>query len=136
MCSSDLARLQVPPPHLTGPIGKAEMQMHASGRKRALKRDDLQVALQDRGPALAGTLEGGPGEVSHDPEHKSADIELSSQGFQAETDIATRSEVEGNRAQGLDLHGTGPNWPVRLGAGWRVAQHARGRRAPGPARPV
>ena len=87
------------------------MQVHPLGRQRALQGDDLQVSLQDRGSGLARTLKRCLGEVAHHAEHKAAGVELYRQGLQAETDVASRSEVEGNRAQGLELQGWGlRNW--------------------------
>ena len=99
------AGLQVAAPHLAGPIGEAQVQVHPLGRDCALQGDDFQVTLQDRGSGLARTLKGGLGEVTHHAEHEAAGVELHRQALQASADVAARSEVEGNRAQGLELHG-------------------------------
>ena len=99
------AGLQVAAPNLAGSIGEAQVQVHSLGRDRALQGDDLQVALQDCGTGLARTLKGCLGEVAHHAEHEAAGVELHRQALQAAADVAARSEVEGNRAQGLELHG-------------------------------
>ena len=87
--------------------------MHPLGRNRALQGDDLQVTLQDRGSCLARTLKRCLGEVAHHAEHEAAGIELYRQALQAAADVAARSEVEGNRSQGLELHGTRPHKLMR-----------------------
>ena len=95
-------------PHLAGPIGEAQVQVHPLGRNCALQGDDLQVTLQDRGCCLARTLKRCLGEVAHHAEHEAAGIELNRQALQAAADVAACFEVEGNRSQGLELHGARP----------------------------
>ena len=88
------SRLQMAAPHLAGPIGEAEVKVHTTRADGAIEGDHLQVPLQHGGFRLARALKCSPGEIADHSEHKTVDSVLTSQFFQAQTQITAGIKLQ------------------------------------------
>ena len=88
------AGFQVPAPHVAGPIGEAQVQVHPCGAHRAVEGDDFQIPLHHRGFRWPRALKSGPGQVAHHTQHKTGGLLLTRQLLKTQAQVIARGQFD------------------------------------------
>ena len=97
--------LEMTPPYLAGPIGKAEMEVHTLRSDSAIQCDDLEIALQHGRLRLPRALECRSAEVADHPQYKSLDALRPGELLKTGAQITAWSKFQRQGA-----HGKGGTW--------------------------
>ena len=79
---------------MAGPIGQAQVEVHARGADRAIERDDFQIPFHHGGFWWSWALKGGPGQVAHHTQHKTGGLLLTRQLLKTQAQVIARGQFD------------------------------------------